>query len=286
MTEVIHVIQILIGVGMEIKSRLDDQNESIEELDQLVFNLEQLNRVFNETGNERLQELYGVHIGTVLEGVKRTCESCAKYVEARSRTRTMRVVKSAWNLYKAPTVKGEVIRTSRRLAELLVTLNFVLVSDVEREVSELRIERVRETSKVVTVTRAGAGTETGTGAGTGAVTKETTEVEDTKDGSTTASSNIIALGLREAIHSTIDDLVGRLKDDCQRLQAKLDRATVVVDTSSLEGLQEDNPEGISFWRDRFQAGELAVSSVVPFEASFPFESAIPYKLHSTYVLYI
>ncbi|RUP49056.1 hypothetical protein BC936DRAFT_143369 [Jimgerdemannia flammicorona] len=239
MTEVLKVINVLITVGVEIKKRLDDQGDAIEELDQLVFNLEQLDRVFTETKNVRLKEIYAVKVCSTLEGVKKACESCAKYVEVKSKSRAIGIIKKGFNLYKAPAIKEDIQRNAKRVSELLATINFVLMSDVERKVSDLQISSAHNS----------------------VVSSAIVEVSATYSD----SASVLTSELRGAIANTVDDLVSRLKGDCQRLQDKLDQATLVVDSSLLQSLEGENPEGISFLRDRFHPPELVMSSVVPFE---------------------
>jgi hypothetical protein len=74
--------------------------------------------------------------------------------------------------------------------------------------------------------------------------------------------------LREALTNTIDELVTRLKNDCQKLQEKLDRCTLSIEPYFFEGFGSDNPEAISFWKDRFRSAELSISSIVPYEVSY------------------
>ncbi|CAG8603071.1 9749_t:CDS:2 [Ambispora gerdemannii] len=73
--------------------------------------------------------------------------------------------------------------------------------------------------------------------------------------------------LREALTNTIDQLVTRLTKECQELQEKLDCCTLSIEPF-FAGLGSDNPEALSFWKDRFRSAELSISSIAPYESMY------------------
>nr|CAG8515458.1 8332_t:CDS:2 [Entrophospora candida]CAG8516983.1 4694_t:CDS:2 [Entrophospora candida] len=90
--------------------------------------------------------------------------------------------------------------------------------------------------------------------------------------------------LREVLSNTIDELVRRLKNDCQQLQEKLDRCTISIESSFFESLESENPEAISFWKDRFGSTELNISSVAPYETMYVSWARFVHEIEVTFQL--
>ncbi|CAG8549079.1 12840_t:CDS:2 [Funneliformis caledonium] len=88
----------------------------------------------------------------------------------------------------------------------------------------------------------------------------------------------------KALANTIDELVTRLKSDCQQLQEKLERCTLSTDSFTLENLGSDNPEAISFWKERFRSAELSISSVAPYENMYVSWARFVHELEVTFQL--
>ena len=60
---------------------------------------------------------------------------------------------------------------------------------------------------------------------------------------------------------SIEQIVGNLIQECKQLRQRLQEAILVPDTSYIQAFQAQNPEAVSFWRDRFQKGELNASAL-------------------------
>jgi hypothetical protein len=78
--------------------------------------------------------------------------------------------------------------------------------------------------------------------------------------STTLHENVLKLDHRTGFAS-IDRMVGKLMNECKHLQRQLEEATLFPDMSAVQGYQAQNPEGASFWKDRFQKDKLNASAL-------------------------
>ena len=56
-------------------------------------------------------------------------------------------------------------------------------------------------------------------------------------------------------------MVGNLMNECKHLQRQLEDATLFPDTLVVQSYQAQNPEGASFWKDRFQKDKLNASAL-------------------------
>jgi hypothetical protein len=104
---------------------------------------------------------------------------------------------------------------------------------------------------------------------------------------TTIHENLLNLDFSTDFAS-IDQMVGNLMTECKHLRQRLQEATLFPDTSALQYYQAQNPEGASFWKDRFQKDELNASAlryeVRTLKASPPF-FLFPLSLHHTDIVF-
>lgn len=77
---------------------------------------------------------------------------------------------------------------------------------------------------------------------------------------TTLNENLVDLDLSTEFAS-IDRMVGKLMNERKHLEQRLQEATLFPDTSGVQYYQAQNPEGASFWKDRFQKGKLNASAL-------------------------
>jgi hypothetical protein len=97
---------------------------------------------------------------------------------------------------------------------------------------------------------------------------------------TTLHENLLDLDLSTEF-PIIDRMVGNLMNECKYLEQQLQEATLFPDTSAVQDYQAQNPEGASFWKDRFQKGKLNASAlryeVMTLKASYILSFYSPYR---------
>lgn len=235
--DILSTLSFLINLGLEIKARLDSLDQAAEDLGLLTANLRLLQGVFENPVNgdivkANLSEF--VSILDVLQSIANSCKECAKALDtdlagAKSAAeKTKRVFKRIWNFGKIPELLAEIQRKAEQLQKIYSAVQAVLLQDI-------RAQQERATGKEIV--------------------KSTPYV-----GNSVLHGNLLSLDLSTDFAS-IDQLVGGLMDECKHLQQRLQETILSPDTSAVQQYQTLNPEGASFWRDRFQKDELGVSAL-------------------------
>ncbi|KAJ4865033.1 hypothetical protein T069G_01563 [Trichoderma breve] len=235
--DILSTLSFLIKLGLEIKARLDSLDQAAEDLGLLTANLRLLQGVFENPVNgdivkANLSEF--VSILDVLQSIANSCKECAKALDtdlagAKSAAeKTKRVFKRIWNFGKIPELLAEIQRKAEQLQKIYSAVQAVLLQDI-------RAQQERATGKEIV--------------------KSTPSV-----GNSVLHGHLLSLDLNTDFAS-IDQLVGGLMEECKHLQQRLQETILSPDTSAVQQYQTLNPEGASFWRDRFQKDELGVSAL-------------------------
>lgn len=238
-SDVITTLNFLISLGSEIKSRLASIDLAAEEFQLLDAKLNVLLEVFKDPENKDLIVLpQFLRILDILESIEKCCTKCAKALHinvgetsetgaSKAEALAKKFFKRLWTLKMIPELLAEIQRKARQLEQVHTTVILVLLKNMRTQ-----RERTNENE-----------------ASTSSVVRRRTVPE-----------NILDLDLSTQFAS-IDRLVGSLTEECERLRARLQEATLFPDTSAVEDYEAQNPEGASFWKYRFQKDELDVSAL-------------------------
>jgi hypothetical protein len=258
-SDILFTVNILIKLGTEIKTRFDSLNQATDDLLLLTANLRVLLKVFEEPENEDITKTHSseiVAILDILQGIAQSCTSCAEAlgvelagataVTQKTGMNGKRFAKRLWTFSRIPGLLAEIRHKAVQLHNISSTLSISLLSDVRKH------------------QRKSSG-------------KETPKSPIAKN--TTLHENLLELDPRTDFAS-IDRMVGKLMDECKHLQRQLEEATLFPDTSAVQGYQAQNPEGASFWRERFQKDKLNASAlryevIMTLKASYTLSSYSP-----------
>ncbi|KAF2257677.1 hypothetical protein CC78DRAFT_201579 [Lojkania enalia] len=239
-SDILSTLNILIKLGTEIKTRFDSLNQATDDLLLLTANLRVLLKVFEEPENEDIIKTHSseiVAILDILQGIAQSCTSCAKAlgielagataVTQKTGMNGKKFAKRAWTFSRIPSLLAEIRHKSEQLHNMSSTLSISFLSDVRKH------------------QRKSSG-------------KETLISPIAKN--TTLHENLLDLDFRTDFAS-IDRMVGNLMNECKHLQRQLEEATLFPDTLVVQSYQAQNPEGASFWKDRFQKDKLNASAL-------------------------
>ncbi|TFB00433.1 hypothetical protein CCMA1212_007560 [Trichoderma ghanense] len=237
--DIISTLKILIKLGTEIKTRLDSLDKAAEDLQLLTTNLKLLLMVFQNSISEdviktNLSEF--INILDILQSIAQLCTKCAKVLEIdldgtttasdTAGARGKKLVKRIRAFNKIPDLLSEVQRKAEQLQKIYTAVSTVLIHDI-------RAQQGRTTGKDV--------------------------VKSTDSVKTSASpENLLELDISTEFPN-IDRLVGNLMEECKYLRQRLQETILFPDTSTVEEYQAQNPEGVSFWKERFQKDEISPS---------------------------
>jgi hypothetical protein len=239
-SDILSTVNILIKLGIAIKSRLSSLNQATDDLLLLTANLQVLLKVFEEPENEDIIKTHSseiVNMLDILQGIAQTCTSCAKALGvelAGATTATQKTgmngkkfAKRVWTFSRIPALLAEIRYKAEQLHNMSSTLSISFLSDVRKH------------------QRKSSG-------------KETLKSPIAKN--TTLHENLLDLDLSTEFAS-IDRMVGNLMNECKHLEQRLQEATLFPDTSAVQDYEAQNPEGASFWKDRFLKGKLSASAL-------------------------
>ncbi|RIA98449.1 hypothetical protein C1645_798354 [Glomus cerebriforme] len=253
--DIVGIIERVVSLGQDIVARLEAHDEAVGSLKQLENILGQLKNVVLKITDANVDKSHIITIKDTLERTQNVYMRCFEDLNLNTKDKLRRnkfVVnkfKQAVGIYKAPSILAEIQKT---------------IQDVE---SHLNI-----TDKLLSIEKHAQASPT------------PTIISTSTSKSTINSTDILKSELREALTNTIDELVTRLKNDCLRLQEKLDRCTLSIEPSFFEGLGSENPEAISFWKDRFRSTELSISSIAPYENVYVSWARFVHELEVTFQL--
>ncbi|KAL7950371.1 hypothetical protein V8C42DRAFT_197331 [Trichoderma barbatum] len=235
--DILSTLNLLIKLGLEIKTRLESLNQAAQDLQLLTSNLEVLLQVFEDPGTERIIKSHVsqfVTILDVLQSIAQSCTECAKALDAdlagatSTTEKTKKLVKRIWTFNKIPDLLAEIQRKAEQLQKISNAVSTILLQDI-------RTQQGRASGKEIV--------------------KSTPTV-----GSSAIHEQLLNLDLTTDFAS-IDQMVGSLMKECNHLRQRLQEAVIFPDTSAVQHYEAHNPEGASFWKDRFQKDELSASAL-------------------------
>jgi hypothetical protein len=239
--DIISALKIIIDLGFNIKDRFDSLNQATEEISLLNTNLRLLCKLFEDGGNDDIITIHRSEILSILDivqSIARSYTNCARALgieihgtntaPTKQEAFAKKYVKRVWTLYRIPDLLNEIRREAGQLERIYSALSAILLLEIRTQ-QQRSIEK--ETFECIPVAKKGA------------IYDPLPEVDfSTK-------------------FANIDLIVGKLMTECELLRQRLQEATISPDTSIVEDYQAQNPEGASFWRDRFQKGELGASTL-------------------------
>ncbi|KAJ4159453.1 uncharacterized protein LMH87_008353 [Akanthomyces muscarius] len=233
---------VLIKLGCEIKSRLEALNQAAEDLQLLTANLQLLVTVFENPANETILAAHVaefVAILDILESIAKSCTKCAKALEVDSARAPpahdtieafgRKMIRRIWILNRIPSLLAEIQHKAEHLQKVYSAVSIVILQDLRANQSQ-----------------SSPGTE---------LARDSTLVGR---GSNYADLNGLDFTTNFA---SIDLILGNLMNECKNLRQQLHESVIRPDASATEHYQQQNPEGMTFWRDRFQKKELGPSSL-------------------------
>lgn len=239
--DIISTLNIIINLGLDIKARFASLDQAAEEINLLNTKLRLLCKLFEDRGHGDIITTHLWEIATIVDIVQSIAQSytkCAKTLgieipatntaTTKLETRSKKYVKRLWAFYKIPDLLDEIQRKAEQLEKVYGALSIMLLYDIR--------------------------TQQGRSGGSGII--ESTPIAKNP----TAHEHLLEVGLNTEFAS-IDLMVGNLMKECKFLRQRLQEVTLCPDTSTVEGYQEQHPEGASFWRDRFQKDELCASAL-------------------------
>lgn len=239
-TDILSTLNVLINLGLEIKTRLDSLDQAAEDLLLLTNTLKLLLKVFEKSVNEDLIQTHlaeFVNILDVLQSIANSCTKCAKALDIdlagmstvtkNTATRGKRFVRRIWAFNKIPELLAEIQRKAVQLERVYGAINNVFIDDIRTQILISGKEIVQSTPAM---------------------------------NRTTIQENLFNLNLSTELAS-IDQMMRSLMEECKHLQQRLQDATLIPNSSVVQYYQAQNPEGASFWKDRFQKDELSASTL-------------------------
>ncbi|KAL7807409.1 hypothetical protein V8C26DRAFT_414763 [Trichoderma gracile] len=237
--DIIATLQILIKLGSEIKTRLNSLDQAAEDLQLLTTNLKLLLSVFqNPIGEDVIKSHLSefVNILDILQSIAQLCMKCAKVLDIdldgatttpdKTEARGKKFVKRIRAFNKIPDLLAEVQRKAEQLQKIYTAISTVLIHDIRAQ------QGMTNGKDVVTATGS--------------------------PNTSASPGTLVNLAISTELPN-IDQLVGNLLKECKHLRQRLQEAIVLPDTSIVEEYQAQNPEGVSFWRERFQKEEISLS---------------------------
>jgi hypothetical protein len=231
MTDIIGIIERVVSYGQQIAERLEAHDEAKRSLRKLEIILEQLKVVFHNISDANVDKPHIVAIKDTLERTQNAYIKCEKDLNMKENLHRKKFI-----VKKIKQAVG-IYNAPSILAEIQKTINDI---ELHLNVTDKSLSIIKHVQASPTPTTISTSTPT------------------------TTSTNILG----SEFTNLIDELVTRLKNDCQKLQEKLDRSTLSIEPYFFECFGNDNPEAISFWKDHFGSAELSISSIVPYEVSY------------------
>jgi hypothetical protein len=239
--DIISTLKIIIDLGLDIKARFDSLNQATEEINLLDTNLRLLCKLFEDRGNDNIITIHRSEIVSILDivqSIARSYTNCARALgieihgtttaTAKPEAFAKKYVKRVWTLYKIPDLLNEIRREAGQLEKIYSAVSAMLLLEIRTEQKRSSEKKIFECIPV-------------------------------------AKNVATYQTLLEVDFSTkfanIDLIVGKLMTECELLRQRLQEATLCPDTSVIEDYQALNPEGASFWRDRFQKDEFGASAL-------------------------
>ncbi|PFH56076.1 hypothetical protein XA68_17117 [Ophiocordyceps unilateralis] len=240
-SDLLTTLNVLIKLGQEIKNRLDSLNQAAEDLHLLTTNLQVLLTVFENPANENIMKTHVsefVALLDILQSIADSCAKCAKALDiepsgeknagANKGLSGKKLIRRIWILNKIPSLLADIQRKAKHLQSVYSAVSVVILQDIKIRQSETTRGEVIESRVAV--------------------------------GQDVMPEDLLN---RDFItnFASIDLMLGSLMKECQSLRQQLQDNVICPDRSAIEHYEEQNPEGMAFWKDRFQKNELSLSTL-------------------------
>ncbi|PHH62898.1 hypothetical protein CDD81_6616 [Ophiocordyceps australis] len=240
-SDILTTLNVLIKLGQEIKDRLDSLNQAAEDLHLLTTNLQILLTVFENPDNENIIKKHVsefVALLDVLQSIADSCTKCAKALDIEPSGEKnagdnrelsgKKLLRRIWILNKIPSLLADIQRKAKHLQSVYSAVSVVILQDIKIRQSETARREVTEPQRAV--------------------------------GQDVMPEDLLN---RDFItnFASIDLMLGSLMKECQSLRQQLQDTVICPDRSAIEHYEEQNPEGMAFWKDRFQKNELNLSTL-------------------------
>ncbi|KAM3547738.1 hypothetical protein ARSEF4850_009834 [Beauveria asiatica] len=229
---------VLIKLGVELKARLDALNQAAEDLQLLTTNLRLLLVVFENPANESILKEHVSEFVAILDILQSIAKSCAKSgklldmdpsgqaaVDGSQDAFGRKLIRRIWIVKRIPGLLAEIQRKAEQLQKIYSAVSVVILQDIRA--NQERPPRGTDSSANSTL-----------------VAQDYNQVNGL-DFSTNFAS--------------IDIILGNLMNECKSLRQQLEDNIIHPDTSAIENYEATNPEGMAFWKNKFQK-ELSTSS--------------------------
>ena len=240
-SDIVSTLNVLIKLGSEIKTRLDALNQAAEDFQLLTRSLTDLMKVFEDPVNEEIIKTHGTEFVNVLHVLQSIAHTCTKFVKALDIDLAGPMTASK-NTGLHSTINSRRMRACNKIPDLL--------AEIKRKTEQL--EKVYSAVSLTIDNDIREQKERTSGKGT---IKSTPVVKKQ-----TLHENMLDLD-PSTNFASIDQMVGNLMRECKHLYQRLQEATLFPDMSAVNDYQMQNPEGASFWKDRFQKDELSASAL-------------------------
>ncbi|KAF3197218.1 hypothetical protein TWF679_003498 [Orbilia oligospora] len=240
--DIIATVDILIRLGSEIKKRCEYLGQAPEDLELVNIRLGILKSSFSEDNEKddiwKNNQIVFATILDLLKGIENSWKECAKALgldtaSAEIITKKTNALGKRLKQFQTFFSVPERITEIRRMAERLEHVCTILTTFTALYNSRMQQQR----------------TGIGGDVGSKAVLKSIFVSKDSLD-----------LDFKTDFPG-IDQMIGNLLEECKDLRRRLQEATLIPDTSTVQAYQNHNPEGVSFWKDRFQNGGLGPSAL-------------------------
>jgi hypothetical protein len=236
--DVLGIVTILINVGMDLYNRIDSIKQAPNDLQLLTDQLEVLSKVLKESENDIKAYSSGfTRMLNILKSIQDSYNKCARILGVEPAGTIIATQKTAINgksftkrvviFARIPIILAEIRDKAVQLDKISSILTVSVLSEVRKH------------------QRKSSG-------------KESHKSPIAID--TTLHDNLLDLNLSTGFAS-IDRMVENLMNECKDLEHLLQETTLIPDTSAVQDYQAQNPEGASFWKDRFQKGKLYASAL-------------------------
>jgi hypothetical protein len=237
--DILAVVTILINVGKDLYDRIDSIKQADNDLLLLTIHLEVLSNVFKGSENDIILAYSSefMRMLGILKSIQESYNKCAKVLGVEPAGMTTATQMTAINgksitkrvmiFARIPSILAEIRYKAEQLQKITSILSVSFLSDVRKH------------------QRKSSGKES---------------LESSIAENTTLHDNVLDPDLSTGFAS-IDRMVENLMKECKHLEHQLQESTLFPDTSAVQDYQVQNPEGASFWKDRFQKGQLYASAL-------------------------